>query len=856
MIRLGSHLLAAAATVALASAAHAQDASGGQTSGPTSGLASATAPVQAGPGAASENGISDIVVTARRRAENIQSVPVSITAITADTLRSKSIQTPYDLVSSTPGITAQGGGTSRNDVIYYVRGQGATFGNAPAVVTYFAEVPQQAYSQGGGSNITFYDLESVQVLKGPQGTLFGRSTTGGAVLLTPRKPGNELDGFAELSIGNYSARELTAAVNLPIVDDRLSIRIAGNYSFRDGFTKSITTGEDLDDRNRSSYRISLFAKPVDWLTDTLIFQDNYIKENATSAVADHYYPKNSLLDTSPTGLGRAAVLGLCGFLTSVGQACDVASRLARIDKVRAGLDVEYARVQAGAKDARRKVATSADDFVRSHVEQFINTINIDFGYLGFLGDTSLKNIASATRNLHDEQIHEIQDSPNNSGVIPNDLGYNNGKYVTNGSGRSKWGDIWSEEVQLSGRVHDRHNWIVGFFHESTSRNRFNNYPAVFVLLDGALNVPEGLPTISSNFNRKYRLGQTGFFTQATLDLGDFGLDGVNLTGGYRRSIVKNSLIDVPAALTNDGIFAIPGAPETPAHLKQTANSYTFAVDWKVAPRVLLYATTRRGFKQGGINTQSVVPALTGNADARPYYDPETVTDYEVGAKTDWHLAGIAGRTDVALFHSKFSSLQRASSFLNNNALLNQIVNIAASRVNGVELENTLRLTDALEVDAAYSYLDSKFTKYPGFLIRPVDGAVLPLIDQKVVATPRNKFSLTGRYTIALPGKGDEVVAVANYNYQSRTYIADDGIYDPYPQKQKGYSLIDLRLDWNNVMGKPVDLSLFVRNLTDKLYKISSGAALSAFLGTATAVYGEPRMFGAQARVRFGASDNR
>jgi iron complex outermembrane receptor protein len=205
-------------------------------------------------------------------------------------LREKAITTPYDLSNSTPGITATAGSSSRNDVQYFIRGQGATYGSTPSVVTYFADVPQQAASTVGGSNITFYDLEAVQVLKGPQGTLFGRSTTAGAVLLTPKKPTGEFDGFFEMSLGNYNLRQFTGAINIPILGDRFAVRVSGNYSVHDGFARSLTTGRDLDDRDRSSYRITVLARPTDWLTNTTIFSDINVKENGTASILGHYEP--------------------------------------------------------------------------------------------------------------------------------------------------------------------------------------------------------------------------------------------------------------------------------------------------------------------------------------------------------------------------------------------------------------------------------------------------------------------------------------------------------------------------------------------------------------------------------------
>lgn len=868
MLKSKTRLLAGMVMFVSATSTQAQDATTNQM--PNRATSSTSAQERVTP-----EGIEDIVVTARRRAENIQSVPIAVTALTDSVLRQKAISTPYDLVNSTPGIVGQAGSSSRNDVIYFIRGQGATFGSSPSVVTYFADVPQQTNSASGGSNITFFDLESVQVLKGPQGTLFGRSTTGGAVLVTPKRPSDELDGFAEASLGNYSARELTAAINVPIIGDRLAVRIAGNYSYHKGYSRSLTTGQDLDDRNRSAYRISILARPTDWLTNTLIFSDVNVDENGSSSVLWRYEPKGtarlvtnpetgvpqvvgSLLDTTPGGIGTGglgfiSVVGLCSALGggTPDPAC-VSQRLGLINQVKAGLDAEWARLQAGG--SRRRLPTDEELRIRSQVQQVINTTEINFGDLSFLGDTTFKNIFSTTRNLHSEAIRNIQGGVG-TGIVYNDLDIRNGVVVDYGAGKNKWFDVWSEEAQLTGSFAGKHDWIIGFFKESQATNQYLNKPAVFKTLNGAFTVPAGLPGISTGYNDPYKFTQTGYFAQTTIDGEDFGLDGLQFTAGFRHSIVKNSLVAIPASLLPSGIIQTPNGVRTAAKLRQTANSYTFALDYKVVPGVLVYATTRKGFKQGGINIQSVAPAAAGNPNARPTFGPEKVTDYEVGVKADYDLGDIPVRTNLALFHSKFKGLHRSTSFFNGQTTSAQILNVAGLRSQGLELENIVKFGRNFEVNLSYAYLDSKFTDFPGAIIRPSTGEIVPRTETKVTGAPKHKIDVSGRYLIELGGDAGDVVLAANASYQSRMGISDDEIFATRTEEQAGYATVNARIDWNKVMGSPVDASVFVRNITNTLYRIGAGNLISAQLGTTTVIYGDPRTIGVSARVRFGASAN-
>ncbi|HET8711547.1 MAG TPA: TonB-dependent receptor, partial [Spongiibacteraceae bacterium] len=244
----------------------------------------ATAETGAKPASSSEaKGFDEVVVTARRRDENLESVPIAVSAISAEQMNERQVRTDSDLQSAVPGLTirqTQG----NNSLTYAIRGQSAdTFSGSPsAVVAYLDEVPT---SINGAS--TFYDLASVQVLKGPQGTLFGRNATGGAVLYTTAKPTNTTEGMLRVRAGNYNLREVEGMFNAPIVDDKVLMRAAFNSIKRDGYIHDIVTDKDLGETNRNSGRLTLTVKPNDQLENTTMY--GYTRTDGTNTGATYIY---------------------------------------------------------------------------------------------------------------------------------------------------------------------------------------------------------------------------------------------------------------------------------------------------------------------------------------------------------------------------------------------------------------------------------------------------------------------------------------------------------------------------------------------------------------------------------------
>lgn len=268
------------------------------------GLAACSAPVWAQDAGASA-GASDadaIVVTARRVEERLQDVPISITVFSQQQITNRNVVNAGDLATYTPSLTTNGrfGAESTSFAIRGFIQEGPT---SPSVGVYFSEViaPRANGGTTGGNGAgpgSFFDLQNVQVLKGPQGTLFGRNTTGGAVLLVPQKPTSRLEGYAEGTIGNYDQRRAQVVLNVPLTDS-FRVRLAVDRQKRDGYLRNVSPvgPRDFADVDYTAYRLSVVGE----LTPNL---ENYIIASYNVSDTNGFLPKPFVV-TNPTGY-RAA----------------------------------------------------------------------------------------------------------------------------------------------------------------------------------------------------------------------------------------------------------------------------------------------------------------------------------------------------------------------------------------------------------------------------------------------------------------------------------------------------------------------------------------------------------------------
>jgi iron complex outermembrane recepter protein len=222
--------------------------------------------------------IQDIVVTARRRDERLQDVPIAVTAVTTQELKQNAVHILDDVARLTAGFQQQPAVYGKNVPSFTIRSQRQqvnTLPQDPSVAVYLADVVQ-AHTQG--VNGALYDLSSVQILKGPQGTLFGRNSTGGAVVITPQAPTDVLGGYISGTYGRFGQIITEAVLNLPVTD-KLQLRVSGQINRRDGYVTNLYDGRKLDDEHTDAWRVAVRYIPVENLENKLFISGFKAKEN-------------------------------------------------------------------------------------------------------------------------------------------------------------------------------------------------------------------------------------------------------------------------------------------------------------------------------------------------------------------------------------------------------------------------------------------------------------------------------------------------------------------------------------------------------------------------------------------------
>lgn len=708
-------------------------------------------------------GLDDIVVTARRREEALQDVPVAITALSGDALEQRGVRAAEDLRMAVPGLNISG--QRRDEASYYLRGQGPGIFNTgqrnfTSVATYFAEVPTEVAGPG-----IFFDLASVQVLKGPQGTLFGRNTTGGAVLLEPARPTSALEGYVKGTLGNYDLREFEGVLNIPVVPDILSIRLAGNIAKRDGFTTSVPTGQKLDGRNYRAYRASILLTPMEGFENLTVIDGRNKDQSGTSAVLRQINPSAAIGPVLQSFLNQQRALG-----------------------VRKTLIPELLYEQQDTFGVTNRTSWNVSDAV------------------------TLKNIISF-RKIRTDRASDYDGTP-----VPTFL-------IENARSPRKWQtgqEQFTEEFQVQGRIPQVNlSYILGFYHESSKPG----FPQeIRQSLFGTLSVRNLDNHDESN----------ALFTHVEFDL----TDDLQLSGGFRYTWDKRragiSVFDAAGNCTQripPGVGAIT-CPFT-ARARFDAPTYDATVRYQLSPRSQIYAAYRHGYKSGGVNLPSPAPEFTT-------FDPEYVDEFEVGLKADWDI-GVPLRTNIAVFIDKYKDIQISSPVVIPNVGIISLVQNAASATNkGVEFETTIAPVRDLSLTGFISYLDAHSdVTIPG---------TAAIKGRQTAFQPKWKYGVNGRYHIPVPATFGELTVSADYSWQSRTNTneVDNRFITTYPS----YGLLNARIEFDNIADRGIDLTLFANNLTNKKY-ILGGFPLASALGFESALYGEPRMYGASLKLHFG-----
>jgi len=750
------------------------------------------------------------VVTARRRSENLSRVPTAITVISAEELNQRSIRTDSDLQSAVPGLSirqTQG----NNSLTYSIRGQSAdTFSGSPsAVIAYLDEVP---LSISGAS--TFYDLESVQVLKGPQGTLFGRNTTGGAVLYTTAKPTNESEGMLRVRGGNYDLREVEGMVNIPLVDDKVLLRGAFNTLDRDGYIDNRLNGEELGELGRDSGRLALTVRPVDRMENTTVV--SYSETDGTNTGASYTY---SVYQCGDSNNGYALN---CATGFTFGPTMDTAFGFdgawagylaAHPDAYAPGL-VAYVDEQKrmGYYDTRHPGGArhEGEDWLVSNTTSYELSDNIQ-----------IKNIFGASHAETDSEQPQLG-APFITILTAN--------VATGKSGNELEVDSFSDELQLSGTAFDDDlTYIAGLYIQRMESDTL--WPQSYFDL-----TPWAAPVTATN-NFRINNDTDAVYAQGTYNLHSLtGVDSLRVTAGFRYtreevSIEQLSEADAFGAREQDESFEEP--------------SWELGLEYDVSEDLFAYLKTRGSFRSGGFNG-SAPPVDSDATGGGNKFDSETTQDVEAGLKYLGSLFDRPARLNVAVYKQWIDDVQRVE-FPDPDgpggiASIAVTANVPEMEVEGIELEASLMATDWLELGVSGAYTDAEFTDENVVLFGTLYsyGPVANTPENAGVAWFRIEFPASDLGDISLRG---EIYS------QSSMYFSNTEDSIAPGTKLDGYELVNARLDWSGIMRSKLSAALFGRNLTDEDHFVG-GMALGSSLGHNAAAVGEPRTYGAELTYRF------
>lgn len=607
--------------------------------------------MSAPPAAAGETGPptneGDIIVTARRVAENLQDVPVAVTAFGGAALAQRGVDTLDQVAKFTPNIRFDGAaalsGGNYNPTVF-IRGVGqndfAIFSD-PGVGFYVDDV---YYARSVGGVLDAIDLESVQVLRGPQGTLFGKNTIGGAVLVTTGTPDlTDMSGKIEGTYGRFDRMDLKGYINVPLIADKVALRISAATINRDGYVKRLVDGSDLGNRSSNTVRAKLRIKPSEALTIDLAGDYTRARE--------HSAPSKLL------AVGNAPGITGIPFLVNYNRFVAPSRGV----------------VAPNGQPTLNPSFITDDPFTTYATGENRNDLDL-WGTQGIvrydLGDAEVKSI-TAYRDLKAGFNRDGDNTPFTFRETAND--------------DKQW--QFSQEFQIAGQaIGDRLSYVLGAYYLKEKASDIARADLALGLQAPAAPPPFTPAVFIRNYTDNYSLAAYG---QVTFKVTDWF--GIEAGGRYSKDHKKFTSINVRQRDLVEFVNVT---------VQDSWKDFTphVGVNFKPSRDVLIYGSYSKGFKQGGFNGRPLVSAAEVTA-----YQPETLDTYEAGIKTT--LLDNTLTANLAYFHSKYKNIQLTVNQTPNNF----VANAAAGKIDGMELELVARPASWFTANAAIGYLDARYT---------------------------------------------------------------------------------------------------------------------------------------------------
>jgi iron complex outermembrane receptor protein len=749
-----------------------------------------TAPVAAA--APQVSAVDDIIVTARRREERLQDVPVAVTAVAPQLLEQQNITTVSGLRTTAPSLViVPGAGAGKSTPTFAIRGQSQqelTILSDPSVSLYLGDI---VAPRSQGSNGALFDLASVQVLKGPQGTLFGRNSTGGIVQLLPNLPSQDFGGHVAVTVGNFGTLNTEAVINMPLTDT-LAARVALVNNQDDGYFYDVLRGTNVNYTDNQAIRASLRWTPNDQWTNTTVIDAYHSNEGGSGSYIRSVNP-NGVFNSAPARAARNYPL----------------------------LQDMLADQQAR---GTLKTASGTPTFSRIDTLTVANTTTWDVN-----DSITIKNIMG----YRDVQSHIYED---NDGLPIPLLEIE----------RIFEQDQFTNELQIAGETGNL-NWIAGAFYFTESGD--DQGLSVTGVPDPGAQQPSAIRAYANWANTWVSADNTSYalFAQGTYKFD--AVPGLSLTAGVRqnwdeRNVVVRSVTNAACRFSVDH----DNNPATPEVVPSVANcqlplsvdysepTWNLSLDYKFGDNKLVYIAHRHGYRTGGFGARA-----TTQAGLQRSFKPEIVDDIEVGLKTDWNFEnGAFLRTNLAVYYSDYKDTQR---LLQDNTVIPVVTvpaNAQQAEIKGSEFEFLFRPIPAFELSGFWSYTNAEFKEF-------IDPNGVDLSNTPFARAPKNVWSISARFTPEIPADmGSELSFGASY-FHTDTFIDNDSAQPTHITY--GYELLNLNADWKNVYGTQVSLGAYINNALEEEYDFSMLDVMSS-VGFSSRIPGEPRTYGVRLKYEF------
>ena len=747
-------------------------------------------------------GIGDIVVTAQKRAENVQDVPLAISAVSSEYLESRDISSIDRLGSIAPNVKIERAPSNKTISQIAIRGS-VTINPAvtwePAVGLYLDGV---YIAKAQGSIFDVADLERVEVLRGPQGTLYGRNALAGAVNIVTKKPTGEAGGSAEISYGNYDYWKGKAVLNLPAMG-ALSMKVSGQIQKRDGFVKvgpnpfpqaflaRSSSVNDLGNLDGKSGMIQLRLKPEGNFTAD--YQFDYSRYNQRTDFSQLVSVLPNSLFTDPAILAAIAPLGL------------------------------YA-------NPNRQSTASVDAnplYEKTRTYGHSLTLALD------MGASTLKSISSY-RNLRWQDAADLDGSPLDIANTQRDTSFH----------------AYSQELQLTGDAMDnRLNYVVGAFAYKEKAETLG--PQRFFGFLNQVGAP-GAADLQSDYGSHTKAW--ALYAQLDYRL----TEALKMTLGARyTNEVKDIRRKFAVGTPRFTLFDVPygGVPDA----KFNNFSPTATLSYEASDTVNVYARWARGYKSGGFNGETDVAGLIGqpfNCTSAPGnaselcnpYRPEKVDSYELGLKTK--LADGKLIFNVAGFWDEHKDIQ-LSVFTAQGAAASVVLNAAAARIRGLEFEAVARPIPSLTINGSFAVLDADYKSFIDVGVDVSNNRAFPHtpkataalgVDWRVMQGDWGKLNLTGDY--------NHVSGYYTFPFALRGNRAVENVASNTRSPGRDIVNVAARISDFNVGGARTELSFWVRNLTKEDRPTNFIDFGAGFGGLTLGYFPDPRTYGATFGVKF------